>query len=72
MYECLQKEWFANPQKKLDSLVSKTPERFKLCISENGKSIEQKLYKLKKKESLNLKELKKMWLHLILKSRIKI
>lgn len=44
LYECLQKEWFTIPQIKLDFLVSKTPERFKLCISENGKSIGHKLY----------------------------
>lgn len=39
LYACLKKEWYAIPQEKLDSLISRTPDRFQLCLLENGKSI---------------------------------
>lgn len=57
LYECLQKEWYSIPQKKLDSLISKTKDRFKLCIEENGKAIGHKLYTLNKQENINLQEI---------------
>ena len=47
----LQKEWYLIPEEKLNNLIRTTPQRFKLCINENGKSIGHKLYTLKKKEN---------------------
>lgn len=54
LYECLQKEWFSIPTEKLNNLISQTPNRFQLCINENGKPIGHKLYTLKKNDKNNL------------------
>lgn len=51
LYSALKKEWYAIPQNKLDSLIAKTPERFRLCIENNGKAIGNQLYKLNKEET---------------------
>ena len=51
LYSSLQKEWYLIPEEKLNNLIRTTPQRFKLCINENGKSIGHKLYTLKKKEN---------------------
>lgn len=50
LFLILQKEWYAIPDDKLNSLISQTPKRFQLCLNENGKSIGHKLYTLKKQE----------------------
>lgn len=54
LYLILQKEWYAIPDEKLNSLISQTPKRFQLCLCENGKSIGHKLYTLKKRTEFNL------------------
>lgn len=53
LYEALQKEWYSIPTEKLNGLINQTPDRFKLCIQENGKPIGHKLYTLNKKEEIN-------------------
>ena len=57
MYEALQKEWFSIPTEKLNGLINQTPDRFKLCIQENGKSIGNKLHTLNKKEQINFQNI---------------
>ena len=57
LYEALQKEWFSIPTEKLNGLINQTPDRFKLCIQENGKSIGYKLHTLNKKEQINFQNI---------------
>lgn len=46
LYECLQITWYSIPQEKLNNLISKTPDTFKLFIKEEGQAIGHKLYTL--------------------------
>lgn len=57
LYDALQKEWYSIPTEKLNGLINQTPDRFKLCIQENGKPIGYKLHTLNKKEEINFQNL---------------
>lgn len=57
LYDALQIEWFSIPTEKLNGLINQTPDRFKLCIEENGKPFGHKLYTLNRKDEINLKDL---------------
>lgn len=55
LYSALVKEWYLIPQNQLDRLISSTPDRFMLCINENGKAIGYKLHTIKKQEIFDCK-----------------
>ena len=55
LYSALVKEWYLIPQNQLDKLISSTPDRFNLCINENGKAIGNKLHTIEKQEIFDYK-----------------
>lgn len=53
LFKALQYEWNIIPQYKLNELISKTPDRFQLCLQEEGKAIGPKLHTLNKENNID-------------------